>query len=118
MVVAVRHLRCLKDAFDMPAAPIFYLHNFGRYLDRWRKYAPTTEFETPPGGGILIPVAISTRVLLRNPPMCDHTKFQPNEHRPMTVPTAPFTNPDAQFCHNGPNADSETPKWWNRTSGR
>jgi len=31
------------------------------------------------GGGILLPVPILSRVLLRDPPLCDQAKFLPND---------------------------------------
>jgi len=69
-------------------------------------------------GGILLPVLISTCVLLRNLPMCDHTKFQRNDTETDDCSQCYITGPWV----NGRSADPETPQmaklyfrsriWW------
>jgi len=80
-----------------------------RYLDRWRRHAPKTEFETclwrrnsTSGSNFDTCFATFICMIVQN--------FSQTTHRLMTAPNTPLTRPSL----NRQSADPETPKWRNR----
>jgi len=108
----------LEKQFNTLEDPIFYLHTkFGEdILIGGGDMPPKLNSKHTSGGGIPLPVAILTSVLLRGRPMCVHTKFQPNDIQ--TDDCSQWYINKVYLVSMGEVPTRKHPKWRKRTSDR
>jgi len=116
-MAAVCHLGCLKEVFHTLGTP-FSTYTSNLVKTSWSVAEIRTQNRIRnnplPGGEILLPVFV------RGLPMCDHTKFQPNDTQ---VDDCSHCRTDKaclmhHFCLSGRSANPETPKMAEPTSDR